>query len=75
MQSAEEHGISMKTLNRAKSALGVISVKRGGQWYWEMPIDIIFTEFNQDSQDSQGSHDQPMAILPALTILNRTEED
>jgi hypothetical protein len=79
MQLAEEHGISMKTLNRAKSALGIISVKRGGQWYWEIPIDVVFTEFaedNQHSQDSQDGHIQTttsLTSLTALTILNQTE--
>ena len=34
MLKAEEQGISEKTLKRAKSALGVISIKRGGQWFW-----------------------------------------
>jgi hypothetical protein len=33
MPKAEEQGISKKTLKRAKSALGVISIKRDGQWY------------------------------------------
>jgi hypothetical protein len=42
MQMAEEQGISVKTLNRAKAQLGVNSVKRSEQWYWEMPIEIHF---------------------------------
>jgi len=63
---AREQGISLKTLHRAKSDLGVISIKRGGQWYWELPIEVEFTEINQDSQDGQHSHD---SCMTALTIL------
>jgi hypothetical protein len=70
---AEEHGISMKTFNRAKSALGVISVKRGGQWYWEIPIEIIYTEFSEDSQDSQHGQDGHATAMTALTIFNNTQ--
>jgi hypothetical protein len=54
-QMAEDNGISQKTLHRAKSARGIISVKRGGQWYWEIPAEIIYTEF-KDSQDTQDGH-------------------
>jgi len=84
MQRAEEQGISPKTLNRAKDALGVISVKRGTQWYWELPIDVEYTVVNEDGQhgqdgqdgqagDGQDGHGNPMAMLTTLTILNETE--
>ena len=56
-QMAEEQGISPKTLNRAKSALGVISAKRGGKWYWVLPIEAEFSEVSQDGQDGQHGHD------------------
>ncbi|MDR3013015.1 MAG: AAA family ATPase, partial [Chitinispirillales bacterium] len=66
-QLAEEQGISQKTLNRAKSALGVISVKRGEKWYWELPINVEYTEvIHEDGQDSQDGHDSHMT---SLTIL------
>ena len=39
-QIAEDHGISMKTFNRAKESLGAISLNRHGHWYWELPIDV-----------------------------------
>lgn len=65
MQMAEERGISPKTLNRAKSALGVLSVKRQGQWFWELPISVDY-EVCQDGQRSQGGHGSPVT---ALTIL------
>jgi len=54
-QTAEEQGISPKTLHRAKSTLGVISVKRGGKWYWELPIDVEYTEVSQGGQHGQDS--------------------
>ena len=83
MQMAEEQGISPKTLNRAKDALGVISVKHGNQWYWEIPIVVEFTEVSQDGQDGQDgqdtqdgqdddcqdSHENTMTTLTSLTIL------
>jgi len=73
MQKAEDQGISEKTLNRAKSALGVISVKRGGQWFWEMPFEIVVTEFkdSQHGQDTQDGHD---ANMTALTIFKDETE-
>jgi len=61
-QRAEEQGISPKTLHRAKAALGVISIKRGGRWYWQLPIYAEYTEVDQESQESQdgqeGQHNQ-----------------
>lgn len=66
---AEEQGISLKTLNRAKSALGVISEKRSDGWYWILPIDVEYTVYdteNQDAQEPQGGQHSPVA---ALTIL------
>jgi hypothetical protein len=86
MQRAEEQGISPKTLNRAKDALGVISVKRGVQWYWEIPIEVVYTDVSQDGQhgqdsqdsqdgrnDSQEGHEKSMTTLTALTIFTGTE--
>jgi hypothetical protein len=63
---AEKHGISLKTINRAKQNLGVISNKRGGQWFWEMPIDVVYTECRDDSQ---GGQDGQAQNVTALTIL------
>ena len=53
MQLAEEQGISPKTLNRAKDALGVISVKRGAAWYWDLPIEVEYTVVEEDGQHGQ----------------------
>lgn len=43
-REAETRGLSPKTLNRAKGALGIKSFRQGGQWFWSLP----------DSQDDQG---------------------
>lgn len=66
MLKAEEQGISEKTLKRAKSVLGVISIKRGGQWYWDMPIEADFTEvFHEEGQEGHASVVAPLTLLPA----------
>jgi KaiC/GvpD/RAD55 family RecA-like ATPase len=68
MEMAKDNDISEKTLNRAKTDLGVQSSKRHDGWYWELPIDVEYTEVtNQDSQDGHCSH------MTALTILPRKE--
>lgn len=77
MQMAEEQGISPKTLNRAKDALGVISVKRGERWYWELPIEVEYSVVGQEGQHGQGcqpdtscdGHDTGMTNMTTLTIL------
>jgi len=73
-QMAEERGISSKTLNRAKDAMGVRPVKIKDRWYWELPIDGEFTEYS-DNQQSQGCQEcqdgqaKTMSTLAALSIL------
>jgi hypothetical protein len=75
MQMAEEQGISSKTLNRAKEALGVISVKHGVRWYWELPIEAEYTVIHdEEGQDGQVSHDDDghggaVTMLTSLTII------
>jgi archaellum biogenesis ATPase FlaH len=59
MEKAEMQGISPKTLNRAKSALGVTSVKRSGQWFWELLVVVDYVE----PDENQGGQ------VNALTIL------
>jgi hypothetical protein len=58
MQLAEDEGISFKTFKRAKDALGVISIKRGGQWYWDLPIEVV--EYAEES--GQVTELVPIAI-------------
>jgi hypothetical protein len=80
-QAAEEQGISPKTMNRAKSALGVISAKHGSQWYWEIPIVVEYTDVSQDGQHGQGfqdgrendGQDSSLTNMTSLTIFNGTE--
>jgi len=59
MKMAEEQGISLRTLKRAKSELGVNSVKRNDKWYWEMPIETGFTDYDEGCQECQT----PLALL------------
>jgi len=61
---AAEKGIAIKTLNRAKEALGVISRKRGGKWYWQIPIVVEY----EDGQDSQDSRTTTLTILPLAEV-------
>ena len=66
MQMAEDEGISYKTFKRAKDVLGVISVKRGGQWYWVIPIDAEYTECQPEAgQEEQGGQ---LTVLVPLTV-------
>jgi energy-coupling factor transporter ATP-binding protein EcfA2 len=62
MQLADDEGISFKTFKRAKDALGVISIKNGGQWYWQLPIDVVYTDYGQEEQTDQGG--RANALVP-----------
>ena len=62
-EQAKERGISTKTLNCAKEALGVISTKRQGKWYWQIPITVEY-EDSQDGQDGQPSPATTLTVLP-----------
>ncbi|MDR0963496.1 MAG: hypothetical protein LBM60_02640, partial [Clostridium sp.] len=74
-----EQGISPKTLNRAKEALGVVSSKHGAKWYWELPVEVTYIEVGHDGQRDDDGHDEcpldgNMATMTSLTILpNRRE--
>ena len=70
-KKAEEWGISEKTLNRAKAALGVISARRGGHWHWVYLVDVEYAEADQDGQHGQGGHEENVT---ALTILQNGME-
>lgn len=63
MLMAEKQGISEKTLKRAKQALGVVSIKRGCQWFWQMPIDVEFTVV--EDEESKEGH----VPVSSLTLL------
>jgi hypothetical protein len=62
MELAENEGISFKTFKRVKDALGVISFKRGGQWFWDLPIEVVYEDCSQEVQNSQGV--QANALVP-----------
>jgi hypothetical protein len=68
MQMAERQGISEKTIKRAKAVLGVNSVKRNGQWFWEMPFETQFTEYSKEGQEGQDAN------MTSLTLLSGKEE-
>jgi hypothetical protein len=37
LNRAEEAGISIRTIKRAKAQLGIKAVQEGREWYWIMP--------------------------------------
>jgi len=77
LDAVEEQGIAEKTLQRAKSDLGVYSRKTGDVWYWELPIEGEYREvfdcegvsddgLGQDSQHAQHGHCTPLTMLTTL---------
>jgi hypothetical protein len=72
LHMADEQNICHKTFYRAKSALGVISVKHGSDWYWEMPIDVVYTDCAEDGQHGQENQNGQILALPVL-MENRAE--
>jgi hypothetical protein len=72
IEVAEEQGISYKTLKRAKSDLGVISIRRNAQWLWELPVEAQCTEcydINEETQGGQEGHVPALASLTPLALL------
>jgi len=72
MERAEVEGISLSTLNRAKEALGAISIKQGDHWYWILPIEAECRDVTQDSQHHQDFQDSKheVLLLPDMTNLS-----
>jgi len=66
IEAAEDEGISYKTLNRAKSELGVITMKHSDGWYWQLPIDAVFTETSQYGQDDKVDRNHTLTTLSIL---------
>ncbi len=67
-RAAKKIGISERTLNRAKAALGIRSVKRGGTfggeqgWFWEFPIA-------EDAQENaEGCQRDKVGNLPSYRV-------
>jgi hypothetical protein len=65
-QAAEEQGISHRTLCRAKKALGVVSVKRSGKWYWELSIEVEYSV--SADEGCQGCQNPPMEHLALMPV-------
>jgi hypothetical protein len=68
--AAKKIGISERTLNRGKAALGIRSVKRGGTfggeqgWFWEFPIA-------EDVQENaEGCQRDKVGNLPSYRVYN-----
>jgi hypothetical protein len=57
-EAAAGQGIALRTLKRAKKALGVHSQKAGGVWYWSMPSTLLALL-------------APLAMLTLLALLAR----
>jgi hypothetical protein len=84
MEMAEEQGISLKTLNRAKTELGVVSEKRGAKWYWSLPIEAEYTVVGDEGHAGQGGQygqetagqdgrGENVTTMTTLTMLPRGE--
>jgi archaellum biogenesis ATPase FlaH len=70
MERAEAEDISLSTLNRAKEALGAISIKHGEQWFWVLPIEAECRDVTDVFQDSQHYQDVQSKILLLPTVAN-----
>ena len=60
---AEENGISMKTFNRVKADLGIISVSLNGRWYWQIPIEAEYTEVAEDGHGHENTVSMSISLL------------
>ena len=60
---AEENDISMKTFNRVKGDLGVISVPLNGRWYWQIPIEAEYTEVGEDGHGHENTMSMSISLL------------
>jgi hypothetical protein len=67
MQLADDEGISFKTFKRAKEALGVVSFRRGGQWYWDLPVEVVYDDSTAEA--GQPEHEGLANALVPLTVL------
>lgn len=43
IEDAKQYGITKRTLETAKSELDIVSVKKGNEWWWTLPQDLIDT--------------------------------
>jgi hypothetical protein len=59
IEEAKAAGVSVITLKRAKAELEVVTIKRGSQWYWLIPLEAEFQEY----QEYQNTHMAPLIPL------------
>jgi hypothetical protein len=52
-EKAAAKGIAEKTVRRAKTAVGIVSVQKGKRWYWK----LMTPESSFDSSESDGQQD------------------
>ena len=67
-KAAKEQDISMKTMNRAKDSLGVVSNNIHGRWCWQMPISAKVLGDGQGGQDSGMSNMSNSIIFPGGVV-------
>ena len=60
---AADNDISMKTFNRVKADLGVISVPLNGRWYWQIPIEAEYTEITEDGHGHENTVSMSISLL------------
>jgi hypothetical protein len=77
---AKKIGISEATLKRAKSALGVRSVKRGGtfggeqSWFWELPTAEGAHQNAEGAQINRDEHLPSYRVYKSIYINNLAED-
>ena len=59
VQHAKSMGVSKRTLDIAKKNVGVISEKRGEQWYWKLPP-------REDGDGEPGTQGNPVSFPPVV---------
>jgi hypothetical protein len=59
-------GISVRTVKQAKLLLNVHTFRRDNQWYWEIPIEVVYEEYREDKSE-QECNCESIALL-ALNV-------
>jgi len=65
-KTATDENVSIKTLKRAKSELGVVSIKHSVGWYWQLPNAENCSEIQEVQQEGQVMEDSENPILSPL---------
>ena len=72
--AAERSGHKMRTVQRAKSALGIKSSKRADGWWWELPRKPIGAPGLFDEQERQGRQERQFSERSDVGIHDCEEE-